>query len=183
MKTRVATLSLVAAALVAVQASPVHADDDGYGAAVRYGYAKVIRVEPQVRVVDVAYPQRRCWNEQVTRYESGRGYASATPTILGGIVGGVLGHQVGRGNGRTVGAIAGTLLGASVARDMYQNDREPVAYTDTVQRCQVRQVYRQEQQVDGYRVIYRFRGENYVTHMDHDPGERIRVQVAINPAD
>ncbi len=182
MKMSIAVWGLSAAALLAVQAVPARADDYGYASPVRYEYAKVMQVEPLIRRVDVSYPRRECWNEQVTRYEA-PGPGSATPTILGGIVGGVLGHRIGRGNGRTVGAIAGTLLGASVARDIYRSDRRPVAYTDTVQRCRVREVHRNEQHIDGYRVTYRYRGQTFVSRMDRDPGERIRVQVSVTPAD
>lgn len=182
MKTSIAILGISAAALLGAQALPAHAGDYGDNGPVRYGYAKVVRVEPLVRMMDVSYPRRECWNEQVTRYDD-PGPASATPTIVGGIVGGVLGHQVGKGNGRTVGAIAGTLLGASVARDLYRDSRRPVAYTDTVQRCRVREAHRTEQRIDGYRVTYRYRGQTFTSRMARDPGERIRVQVAVTPID
>ena len=116
MKISIAVLGFSAVALLAVQAVPARADDYGYGSPVRYEYAKVMQVEPLVRRVDVSYPRRECWNEQVTRYEE-PGPGSATPTLLGVIVGGGRGHRSGRGNGRTGGASAGRVLGAGRAEE------------------------------------------------------------------
>lgn len=35
----------------------------------------------------------------------------------------------------------------------------------------------------GYQVAYRYQGQVYVTRMDYDPGERLRVRVTVRPAD
>ncbi len=150
-----------------------------------YDYAKVVRVDPIVRTVQVTTPQRECWNEEVTRYEPRRGVRadSYTPMIVGGILGGVVGNQLGKGSGRDAMTIAGTLLGGAIGRDQgrYGAARaRPI--TVTQQRCTVHHQRYEEDRIEGYRVTYRYRGEEYVTRTDHDPGDRIRVRLTVTPA-
>ena len=35
---------------------------------------------------------------------------------------------------------------------------------------------------EGYDVEYRYRGEVFVSRLDHDPGDRLRIRVAVIPA-
>ncbi|MBI5461795.1 MAG: glycine zipper 2TM domain-containing protein [Gammaproteobacteria bacterium] len=147
----------------------------------RFDYAEVVRVEPITREVRVSTPREECWDEDVPVRESS--YSSATPMILGGIIGGVVGHTMGKGHGKDAATVAGTVLGGSIGRDIGAQHRTPDGYR-TVQETHCRQVedYREEQRVEGYRVFYRYQGEEYETRMPHDPGERIRVQVSVQPA-
>ena len=152
-------------------------DGDSY-----YDYAKVVRVEPISRTVRVSTPQRECWDEEVTRYEHYRGARSEsyTPMIVGGILGGVVGNQLGKGSGRDAMTIAGTLLGGSIGRDHgrhYTVVSRP--YTVEEQHCNVHNAYYEEERIEGYRVTYRYRGREYITRMDHDPGNRIRVRLTV----
>lgn len=140
-------------------------------------WAKVVDVEPQYRTVRVSTPRRECYDEEV--YVERAGYQSHTGTILGGIVGGVLGHEVG-GHHRGPATAAGVLLGASVGRDLGHRDRG--GYYATEERCATRRTYHEEERVDGYRVTYLYGGRTHVTYTDVDPGERIRVNVAVRPA-
>ena len=163
-------------------ALPVAASPDyPYEADSHYDYAEVVRVEPITRTVRISVPREECWEEQVPVYESG--YRSATPMILGGIIGGVVGHTMGKGHGKDAATEAGTVLGGSVGRDIGEQHRTPDGYR-TVQetRCRMVDDYREEQRVEGYRVFYRYQGEDYETRMPQDPGERIRVQVSVQPA-
>lgn len=146
--------------------------EDRHGA-----WAKVLHVEPQYRLVRVAEPRRECWDEEV--YVERPARRSHTPVILGGIVGGVLGHELG-GHHHGVATAAGTLLGASVGRDLSRR-RGGEGYYETREHCRTTHVYHDEERVDGYRVTYRYGGRTYVTHTDYDPGERIRVDVAVRP--
>ncbi|MHB8745093.1 MAG: glycine zipper 2TM domain-containing protein [Gammaproteobacteria bacterium] len=171
--------------LVATQVARADHDDESddggsYGA---YDYARVVRVEPQVRHVRVSTPRRECYQEEVPVYERERGYNSATPTILGGIIGGVVGNTMGRGRGNTAATVAGTILGGSIGHDMGSRDypRRGAARYVSQDTCRVVNSYRDEERVDGYRVTYRYNGADYVTHTDHDPGSRIRVRVAVQP--
>ncbi len=159
--------------------------DDDYAGGDSSDYAKVLRVEPQIRHIRVATPRRECYQEEVPVYESERGYRSATPTILGGIIGGVVGHTMGQGNGKSVATVAGTVLGGSIGRDIgYQNNPpRSGGYTRYATRdnCRVVNNYAEEERIEGYRVTYVYNGVEYVTHTNHDPGKRIRVRVMVQP--
>lgn len=179
MRRTITNLTLTAALLGAATAQAGHPrerDDAGF-----FDYAEVVRVEPLVRVVRVHEPREECWDEEVPVYRSE--YRSATPMILGGILGGVVGHTMGKGDGKTAATVAGTVLGGSVGRDVGAAHARPPAY-DTAMETRCRQVsdYREEERVEGYDVTYRYQGEEYTTRMPRDPGERIRVHVAVEPA-
>lgn len=151
-----------------------------------YDYAEVVRVDPIIQMVERPQYQTECWDEPVTyreppRYSRQRG--PRTPAILGGIVGGVIGNQFGHGSGRDAATAAGAMLGYSVTRDTqggyYEGGRE---YTRYERRCAPRSDYRRdEQQITGYEVTYRYQGRIYHTVTDYPPGPRLRVQVDVNP--
>lgn len=173
-------------AILLAGAAPVAGADD-YRPGGFEDRAKVIQVEPLVRIVRVSDPVRECWDEPVThtRYHRGRGGAdSYTPAILGGILGGVVGNQFGGGSGKDVLTVAGTVLGASIGSDAGRRGhgyREH--YTTTETRCSVRERYREVEEHDGYMVTYRYRGQEYRSHMDHHPGKFVRVRVDVQPVD
>ena len=56
---------------------------------------------------------------------------------------------------------------------------------DIVQRCETRYQDDWEERVDGYRVTYQYQGRRQVTvtELPYRPGDRIRVRVAVTPAD
>lgn len=146
-----------------------------YQPVVEYDYARVVDVDPIVRRVAIASPQRDCW------YEDREVYArpsSATPTILGAIIGGVIGHQIGSGHSRNVGTVAGAVLGASVGHDV--SVRHTGVETQSVERCEVRTQRDWEERIDGYRVTYRYQGRTYDTVMPYDPGNRVQVRVGVD---
>ncbi len=178
-----ATVATICAVMVA---SPVTAriDDGKYRNSPYIDYAKVVDAEPIVRVIRVSEPRRECWEEEVTRYRrhAGRHAGSFTPLVVGGLVGGVVGNQFSKGKRRDALTVAGALLGASVGRDLSRRNRtveEP--YVTTEQRCRVVDEYHDEERVEGYRVTYRYKGKIFVRRMDHDPGRRIRIRVAVTP--
>jgi uncharacterized protein YcfJ len=51
-----------------------------------------------------------------------------------------------------------------------------------VRRCETRYQSREEQRIDGYRVIYTYNGRKYATDMPYDPGKRLRIRVDVQPA-
>lgn len=155
---------------------PVEQDRGEY-----FDEAKVVRVEPIVRQVRVSVPHEECWDEDVPVYHSG--YRSATPMILGGIIGGVVGNTMGKGHGKDAATVAGTILGGSIGRDIGHDAQRPPVY-ETAHETHCKQVvdYREEERIEGYWVTYRYRGDEYVTRMPHDPGKRVRVRVTVQPA-
>ncbi len=149
----------------------------------QYDEARVVEVDPIVRRVRVETPRRECWDE--VRSEAPRGARQATVggTIVGGIIGGVLGSQIGHGRGQDAATIAGTLIGSSIGRDTAARRTAGPAEEYTVERCQTRYEDTYEERVDGYRVTYEYQGREYTTQLPYDPGDHIRVKVAVSPAE
>lgn len=162
-----------------------------------YDYARVIAVEPLVRQVRIAVPQRECYSE--THYlpvndvgngnsEYRRGAHAAGPMILGGLLGAVIGHQMdSRGSHRT-GAIAGAVIGTAIGHDVAERRTASARDVDPremravdAEHCEVRTEEHFEERVDGYRVTYRYNDRTYITQMPRDPGQRIRVSVSVDP--
>lgn len=169
----------LAATLILVGIQPAQARQPGF-----VDHARVTHVEPIVRQVRVETPRRECWDESVEVYHPGRGrHDSATPMILGGIIGGVVGNQFGKGHGRDAATVAGALLGGTLGRDIGQRPTPHGGYysTETETRCETYTDTRIEERIEGYRVTYRYRGEEFTTRTAEDPGKRIRIRVGVHP--
>jgi uncharacterized protein YcfJ len=178
-KTRIATLALAAMLF----GSTAWADAPHRSGRAQYDYAKVISAEPIIDYVTVSTPVRQCWEE--TRYytvDRGRQERRAG-TFLGAVIGGVIGHQFGSGSGNDAATVAGSMIGAAIgnetARARHGDSIERVAYP--VERCETQYREHREERIDGYRVVYRFNGQKYMTEMPYDPGNRIRVRVDVRP--
>lgn len=168
-----ATVILVSMFGTTTGASPSGASRSDY-----YDYAKVLSSEPIYTIERRPVEDRECWNETI-RYESHS--SSATGVIAGGIIGGIIGNQFGKGHGKQAATVAGTLLGGSIGHDISHSSprhREAVE-----ERCRVSRRYVEEEQISGYRVIYRYDGRIYTRTLAHDPGQHIRVRVKVEPAD
>lgn len=180
---------IVAAMMGALATAPAMADggkhykrdkNDRYG-----DYGRVEHVEPVYRIVKVPVSHEECGYEEVTRYQHTRHEASRsyTPMILGGILGGVVGNRFGKGGGKDALTIAGTVLGASVGNDVsHNNARAAEPYRTTEHRCNTVTRYEEREEMDGYRVTYRYNGRRYTTMMPYDPGKRVPVTVDVRPA-
>ncbi len=154
-----------------------------------YDYAKVVDVQPLTTRVRVSTPQRECWDE--TRTEPG-GYAPGShgpqvggATLLGAAIGAVIGHQIGSGHGRDAATIGGAIVGAGIGHQqgMRRYGATLPARQYTAQRCETRYQDEYQERIDGYRVTYVYQGRRMVTEMPYRPGERIRVRVAVTPAE
>lgn len=181
------TLLFVFAAACAA-ASPAHAQlpppDAGYPReAVNYGYADVLRVDPVYETVRYREPREECYDQQVEVRERGGGDPTGG-TVAGAIIGGLIGNQVGSGSGRRAATAAGAIIGGSVGNNVDRNNGGPDrSYQGTERRCQVVDVEREDRRIAGYDVEYRFKGDVYVSRLDHDPGNKLRVRVSVSPAD
>jgi uncharacterized protein YcfJ len=144
-----------------------------------FGWADVLRADPVYGVARTETPRQDCYDQQVTTVQQGNNGAAGT--ILGAVVGGVLGSTVGRGGGRTaatvVGAVAGGAVGNSVSRS------PDVVSQGTQTTCRDVTAVSEQRRVVGYDVEYRYRGEVFVSRLNYDPGERLRVRVNVAPAD
>jgi len=179
-RTRIATLALAAMLF----GSNAWADSPRHNSRAQYDYAQVISAEPIIHYVTVSTPVRECWEEtQYYTVDRSRDERRAS-TFVGAVIGGVIGHQIGSGRGNDAATVAGSLIGAAIgnetARNRYGDGVERVAYP--VERCETRYQSQREERVDGYRVLYRYHGQKYMTEMPYDPGNRLRIRVDVRPA-
>jgi uncharacterized protein YcfJ len=144
-----------------------------------YGWADVLRVDPVYGVARTEVPRQECYDQQVVRQTPSQG--SAAGTILGAVVGGVLGSTVGRGNGRTAATVAGAVAGGAVGNSATQSGGGEYETTET--HCRQVAAVSEQRRIMGYDVEYRYRGEVYLSRLNYDPGERLRVRVSVSPAD
>jgi uncharacterized protein YcfJ len=178
-------IALVAAAALTVAGSA--AADPRYYDEPRWDYARVVRVDPIISTYNHPVSRDECWSEPVTyrepvRYRERGGSRDRAPAVLGAIVGGVIGNQFGSGHGRDAATAAGALLGYQSVRDSQRRDRYGYAEREVTryeERCDTRTDYVQNEQVTGYDVTYRYRGQTYHTTTDTHPGDRIRVRVGV----
>ncbi|HEY0684903.1 MAG TPA: glycine zipper 2TM domain-containing protein [Steroidobacter sp.] len=165
-------------------ATPPHYTRYERGSSAEYDYAPVTHVEPIVRQVRVETPTRECYDD--VRYVESRPDISdpgvGGRTLVGAIIGGVVGHQFGHGRSQDAATVAGATIGAAVGYGAAAR-RSASVREEIVQRCETRYEKRYEERVDGYRVTYEYHGREYTTRLPYDPGERIRVRVAVAVAE
>src|SRR5581483_3319279 len=136
--------------------------------------ARVIKVLP---LTETTYrPIERCSTETHEIVEPARRDPSGA--ILGTIAGGILGNQLGRGDGRIAGAAVGAGIGA-IAGDRIANRDAIARIAVRAQRCQ--SVDHLETRVAGYRVTYEYDDWRFTTRLPYDPGNTLRVNVAVTP--
>jgi uncharacterized protein YcfJ len=146
----------------------------------KIAYADVLRVDPVYDRVQTNGAHEECEDVPVERRVDG-GNNNAAGTVIGAIVGGVLGNTVGKGDGRKAATVAGAVVGGAVGHNVAsQDDRY---YAGPERRCRMVQDAAEERRIVGYDVQYRYRGDVYMSRLDYDPGERVRVRVSVAPAE
>jgi len=138
--------------------------------------ARVTHVEPIYRTVSISRPHQECWTEEVEYTRPGHGNAAGM--IIGGLIGGAIGNNIDHSDSAPlVGALIGTAIGHDVSGRRQGHSR----HISQEERCQTVNNHYEEEQLDGYRVSYRYKGHSYTTHMDHDPGDRIKIRANFRP--
>jgi uncharacterized protein YcfJ len=133
----------------------------------RDDYARVIDSTP----VYASASREECWNPGTGSYEERRDRSDiGAGAAIGALAGGVLGHQVDHGAGTAAGAILGGVIGHQIEKER-RDDLD-------LSRC--RMVSDSGSRVEGYEVRYRYRGNEYVTRMAQDPGNRLLVGRDVN---
>ncbi len=165
-------LMLAAAGLLLSTATPA-APVERY-----YDSARVVKVTPLYKRVEISRPKEYCWKERVEYREPERD--SPVGAITGAIIGGVVGNQFGRGRGRDLMTAAGAVLGGAIGHDAsrhryYRHERRLARH------CETQDEVAYEERLTGYRVKYRYKGHVFVTRMKHRPGRRLRIEVALRP--
>lgn len=138
---------------------------------VSYGYAQVLRADEVTEIVRTRTPEERC--DGVEYRQSGQ---TTGGTVIGALVGAALGNQVGKGNGRKAATVAGAVAGGAIGNNIARNKAEAEA-----RGCRIVEVEREERQVVGYDVEYMYKGEKYMSRLPYDPGNRLRIRVAVTP--
>ncbi|MGN2253665.1 glycine zipper 2TM domain-containing protein [Frateuria sp. GZRe12] len=151
---------------------------EGDDANTHYGWADVLRVDPVYGVARSEVPRQECYDEPVVRREGGNTTAG---TVLGAVIGGVLGNTVGKGDGRKAATVAGAVAGGAVGHGVARRGEQE--YDDTVTRCRQVSSVSEQRRLMGYDVEYRYHGDVYVSRLNYDPGERLRVRVSVAPAE
>lgn len=170
MKTLVRILPLLALLSAPAFAQSAYRDPAGpaYQENLSYGYAQVMRVEP-VYEAYASSSAPRC----VERRRSG---STTGGTVLGAIVGGALGNQVGKGDGRKAATVAGAVAGGAIGHEIAEHNGS------TSYDCADGYV-QEDRRIVGYDVEYSYKGENYMSRLPYDPGDRLRVRVSVTPDD
>ena len=146
----------------------------------KIAYADVLRVDPVYDRVQTSVPREECEDVPVDRRVDG-GNNNAAGTVIGAIVGGVLGNTVGKGDGRKAATVAGAVVGGAVGHGVASKDDG--YYAAPERHCRMVQDAAEERRIVGYDVQYRYRGDVYVSRLDYDPGERMRVRISVAPAE
>ncbi len=165
---------------LAMTAAGTHAQTASYptnDGNAHYGWADVLRADPVYGITRTNVPRQECYDQPVVVREGGNNTAG---TVLGAVVGGVLGSTVGKGDGRTAATVAGAVAGGAVGNRASGSGRE---YQTTQTQCREVNTISEQRRIVGYDVEYRYRGEVYMSRLDYDPGERLRVRVSITPVD
>lgn len=150
---------------------------------VSYAFADVLSADPWYETVEVTQPVEHCEDRRVVRERSGN---TGTGALVGAIVGGVAGSNVGSGSGRRAATVAGAVIGGLVGNEAEANrsgDRGRDRYVSRETECEWVDEVVSEQQLAGYQVQYRYRGEIYVSRLTYDPGSKLRIRIAVTPVD
>ena len=151
---------------------------------ISYDYATVIDADPIIKIVKISTPREECWEEEVVYRDRYEDRNSALGPVLGGVIGGAVGNAVGhKKKNKQVGAVVGAVLGATLGKAVADSNRrghENVS-RGTEERCKVYHDYHEEERIVGYRVRYRYNDETYSTRTDTDPGDTIKVRLAVTP--
>lgn len=149
-----------------------------------YEQARVVSADPVYRRVSYSVPTEQCSlvDEPVPAEPR---YRSWTGPIVGAIIGGAIGNAVGHHKtNKKVGTAVGAVLGGSIGRDIQRRSEaartQPVRW-ETREVCETVYETREDQELDGYDVTYRYAGQTYTTRMDRDPGRYLRVRVQVTP--
>ncbi|MFT7684794.1 MAG: hypothetical protein ACI9FB_000135 [Candidatus Azotimanducaceae bacterium] len=146
---------------------------------VSFDYGTVVESVPIVKNIRVTTPREECWDEDVVYRD--RGGDKELSTVLGAVIGGALGNSVGHHKkNKQVGAVVGAVLGGTIGRSMGKGQHRSTR-VGTEEVCRVINEYSEEEQIVGYRVRYRYNDETYTTRTDEDPGDTIKLRLAVTP--
>lgn len=139
-------------------------------------YAQVTAVTP-VRQ-DVSNPQKVCHDEVINRTVPPKDQHQIAGMAIGAVAGGLLGHMVGSGKGNTLATAAGAIGGGYAGKRIEESHQQANVQSEVVHRCST--VANTSSNIVAYDVTYVYNGVTRTTRMDHDPGDRVRVEQSVN---
>ena len=145
---------------------------------VTYEYGTVIESVPIVEYVQVSVPREQCWEQDIVLDQTGPNNG----TVIGAILGGAIGHAVGhKKSNKHVGTVVGAVLGGTVGHAIGAENRHRSIYRGSEEVCRVYEEYQEEERIVGYQVRYRYNSGTYTTRTETDPGDTIKLRLAISP--
>ncbi|GLQ45476.1 hypothetical protein GCM10007862_05270 [Dyella lipolytica] len=138
-------------------------------------YAQVVSVAPVRQAA--GQPQQVCHDEVVTRKVPPKDEHRIAGTAIGAVAGGLLGHMIGSGKGNTLATVAGAVGGGYAGNRIEASRQEHNVQSTVVHRCTT--VESSSSNIVGYDVTYVYNGVTRTTRMDHDPGNRVRVEQGV----
>ncbi len=142
---------------------------------VTYQYGTVLSAKPIIEVVKEYQPTKICF-EQAKPIESNKDTTGAQ--VVGGIVGAVIGSKVGKKGGtKVLGATAGAIIGSSIGKEAAATSDTPAPGV----KCKMENKLREFERHAGFRVVYLYQGEQFVTELPYDPGNELKLKVEVAP--
>ena len=142
-----------------------------------YDFARVSSAQPIVETIQRRAPVQCNYSSYPTNHYPQEQRRSATSALLGGLIGAAIGNELGhKKSNKRVGAVAGGLLGASIGSDL--NKRSP-RYNQPA--CKNQYDVEYHDQVVGYNVQYRYKGNTYYTQTREHPGKRLQLKLRFEP--
>jgi uncharacterized protein YcfJ len=138
-------------------------------------YARVVSVEPVRQSMN--NPRQVCHDETVTHTAPPKDQHRIAGTAIGAVAGGLLGHLVGGGRGNTLTTVAGAVGGGYAGNRIEASQQHAQVTTSVVRQCST--VENASTGIVGYDVRYVYNGVTRTVRMDHDPGDRVQVQVGV----
>jgi uncharacterized protein YcfJ len=135
-------------------------------------YAEVLSVDEIKETIQT--PREVCEDVPVTRQKPVQDQHRIVGTVTGALVGGLLGNQIGSGKGKKIATFAGAAAGGYAGNKVQENMQANNTYTTIEHNCHT--VTDSHEKVIGFDVSYRLGEEDGRVHMDHRPGDRIRVE-------
>ena len=138
-------------------------------------YAKVVSVTPVRKTVN--NPKQVCHDETVTHTTPPKDKHQLAGTAIGAVVGGLAGHQIGGGKGKTLATVAGAVGGGYAGNRIEKHNQHGTTTSSVERKCST--VNNTSTKLVGYDVRYVYNGVTRTTRMDHDPGDRVKVQEGV----
>lgn len=138
-------------------------------------YGKVVSVTPVHKTVN--NPKQVCHDETVTHTAPPKDQHQLAGTAIGAVVGGLAGHQIGGGKGKTLATVAGAVGGGYAGNRIEKHNQHGTTTSSVERKCST--VNNSSSKLVGYDVRYIYNGVTRTTRMDHDPGDRVKVQEGV----